>query len=332
MRGRLLIYRKPAVLGGGAVFALLMLVAVWRLPQLRATDTPDVPRVLDFASVKTQVVQLRENVFVLVGVGDDVFGGNIVAQIGTDGVLLVDTQYHQLGEQNLAAIRSLTDEPVRYIINTHMHVDHVGGNEILSANRAPSAEGEARAPILAQENVLRRLSRPRPAGRRREIWPTQTYKDSMDFEFNGELVSVRHEPRAHTDGDSFVHFTGSGVVAAGDIFNNMTYPVIDRDNGGSVQGVIAALDDLIEMLVEPDAKIVPGHGSVADKADVLEYRDMVVSIRDSIDDMIDEGMSLEQVQASRPTADFDARFGRELDFWGPRRFVETVYRELAGEP
>jgi glyoxylase-like metal-dependent hydrolase (beta-lactamase superfamily II) len=170
-----------------------------------------------------------------------------------------------------------------------------------------------------------------------ELWPTDPYSTTeLLLRFNGELIQVLHEPRAHTDGDAFVHFTSSNVISAGDIYHRTRYPFIDSANGGSMTGVISALSDLMELATDGDEErratiIVPGHGDIAGEMEVREYRDMLVTIRDRIQAMIDEGMSLEQVLAARPTSDYDASFGREAGFWTTQDFVVAIYQELAGE-
>ena len=296
---------------------------------------------VDFAAVEIRVQPLTDNVFMLVGAG-----GNTTVQVGDDGVLVVDTQFAELGDKLLAAVRGLSDRPIRYVVNTHVHGDHVGGNEaffhagetIAGGNVAgtigDAAEG---ARIIAQENVLLAMSSaaaPPPF----EAWPTDTYiGPHKDLFFNDEAVRILHQPAAHTDGDSIVFFRRSDVIAAGDVFTTTLYPVIDLERGGSVQGIIAALNTIIDIAVPADKQeggtmIVPGHGRLCDEADVVEYRDMLTIVRDRIQHMIDEGMSLRQIKAAQPTSDYDARYGADTGSWTTEQFVEAVHASLERTP
>ena len=292
-----------------------------------------------FGDVEIAVWPVRDNVYMLVGAG-----GNVTVQFGDDGVLIVDTQFAELGDKLLAAVRTLSGEPIRYVINTHSHPDHVGGNEPIAAAGSTIAGGNVSgaisdagvgATVIAHENVLLRMSAqqpPIPFG----AWPTVTYiGERKDIFFNGEPVQVMHQPAAHTDGDSIVFFRRSDVISAGDVFSTTLYPVIRPDDGGSIDGVIAALNEIIALTVpeekqEGGTMVIPGHGRLADEADVVEYRDMVTIIRDRIRSMVDSGMSLAQVRAARPTRDYDGRYGAEDGIWTTEQFVEAVYRNLSG--
>jgi glyoxylase-like metal-dependent hydrolase (beta-lactamase superfamily II) len=244
----------------------------------------------------------------------------------------------------------LSDQPIRYVINTHAHADKMGGNAILAAAgstrtggvvvaQAGSAIAESAA-ILAHENVLQQVSA--PTGQESALpyaaWPSETFfNDRRDFTVNDEGLVVQHMQNAHTDGDTLVFFRRSDVIAVGDVFSTTSYPVIDQARGGSIQGIIAALNSIIDLAI-PDVDyqggtmIVPGHGRLSDEMDVVEYRDMVVIICDRVADMINRGLSLRQVQAQRPTFDFDARYGAESGPWTTEMFVEAVYSGLAGAP
>jgi glyoxylase-like metal-dependent hydrolase (beta-lactamase superfamily II) len=294
----------------------------------------------DFADVEVHIQPVRDDVFMLVGAG-----GNTTVQVGSDGVLVVDTQFAEVSERLLAAVRELSDRPIRYVVNTHVHGDHVGGNEaffkagetIAGGNVAgtigDAAEG---ARVLAHENVLLRMSGEDPPPPF-DAWPTDTYIGMhKDLYFNGEAVRILHQPAAHTDGDSIVHFRGSDVIATGDVFVTTLYPFIDLERGGNIQGILDALNAIIEISVPAEKQeggtlIVPGHGRLCDEADVVEYRDMLTIIRDRVRSMIDEGMSLRQVQAARPTSDYDGRYGADSGFWTTERFVEAVYASLSAD-
>jgi len=291
-------------------------------------------------SVEVHVLPVQGNVYMLVGAG-----ANITVQTGSDGVLLVDTSYEQMSDKVVAAIRKLSDKPIRYIINTHADPDHVGGNALISALGATIAGGNMGtsvnngAAILAHENVLKRMSAPtgRQAPTPSAAWPTDTYfTKKKELFFNGEPIEILHQPSAHTDGDSIVFFRHSDVVSAGDLFLTTTYPVVDLERGGNIQGVIDALNRILDIAIPRDKQeggtyVIPGHGRLCDEADVLEYRDMVTIIRDRIRDMVKKGNTLDQVKAARPTLDYDGRYGAKTGAWTTDLFIEAVYRSLAAK-
>jgi len=293
-----------------------------------------------FDSVEVHVLPVQGNVYMLVGAG-----ANITVQTGSDGVLLVDTSYEQMSDKVVAAIRKLSDKPIRYIINTHADPDHVGGNAPISALGATIAGGNMGtsvnngAAILAHENVLKRMSAPtgRQAPTPSAAWPTDTYfTKKKELFFNGEPIEILHQPSAHTDGDSIVFFRHSDVVSAGDLFLTTTYPVVDLERGGNIQGVIDALNRILDIAIPRDKQeggtyVIPGHGRLCDEADVLEYRDMVTIIRDRIRDMVKKGNTLDQVKAARPTLDYDGRYGAKTGAWTTDLFIEAVYRSLAAK-
>jgi len=270
---------------------------------------------------------VQGNVWLLVGAG-----GNIAVQTGDDGVLVVDTGLAQNADALLAAIKTLSDKPIRWILNTHFHPDHTGGNEALSkAGRKTNGQP---AEILSHENVLTRMSAP-GAKRPTASWPTDTYfPEEKDIFFNGEAVMLYHEPNAHTDGDSIVFFRRSDVVAAGDTFVTTSYPFIDQANGGSIQGELNALNRILDITVpaheqEGGTYVIPGHGRVCDEADVLEYRDMVTIVRDRIQDMVKRGLTIDQVKAAKPTLDYDRHYGSDTGFVTTAGFIEAVYKDLS---
>jgi len=299
----------------------------------------------DFDKVVMDLVQVRPNIYMIAGAG-----GNTTIQFGDEGVLVVDTQFPQVSAKLLAAIKSVTDAPIRYVVSTHVHGDHIGGNEAIAKAGRTRAGGNvvgdigaaatSTAGIIAHENVLKRLSVDPPAGQQAVPfgnWPTETFfGDKREFLFNGEAVQIIHEPAAHTDGDSLVFFRRSDVVATGDLYTTVMYPFIDTANGGTISGYIKALNAILDITVpsnvnEGGTLVVPGHGRLSDEQDVIEYRDMATIVRDRIRTYVDRRMTLEQVKAKKPTLDFDPRYGSDTGFWTTSMFVETIYKEMVKE-
>ena len=272
-------------------------------------------------------------------------GVNIAVQVGDDGVLLVDAGTEATAPQVIAAIRTLSTKPIHTIINTHVHPDSTGGNEALVKLRGTGAPQPVR--VMAHAAVLNRLLAASTAsstpvtGFRLNAAITlpinNTYDTATkDFYLNGESIIVHHEPAAHTDGDSLVHFRSSDVLAVGDLFNADRYPVIDLAAGGSVRGLIAALNHILELTVparfqEGGTYVIPGHGRLCDEADVVEYRDMVTIVSERVQDLIAKGLTWDQVKAARPSRDYDPEYGTEEGPSTPDRFVEAIYRSLTNK-
>jgi len=275
----------------------------------------------DMADVEIGVTDLGDGLYLLTG-----RGGNMGLSVGEDATFLIDDQFAPLTPKIRAAIAELTDQPVKFVFNTHWHFDHVGGNENF---------GETGSVIVAHDNVRERMSKDQfleafnrevPASPP-EALPVVTFNDRVTFHLNGETIRAFHTPHAHTDGDSIIHFDGANVFHMGDTFFHKTYPFIDGSSGGSVDGVIEAVNSVLAM-TDVDSVIIPGHGPIATRDDLRAYRDMLATVRDSINAMIADGMSLEQVQAARPTADFDA-VHNEMGMFEPAQWVGLIYGLLA---
>jgi cyclase len=294
----------------------------------------------NFDNVSVNILKAQGNVYMLVGAG-----GNVTIQVGSEGVLMVDTQFAPMSNKLLAAIRTISQGPLRYIVNTHSHGDHVGGNEALRKAGSTIAGGNVSldigdagqgAQIISHINAYKHMSArvngqfATPAG----AWPTSTFLgDDKKLYFNGEGVHVIHQPNAHTDGDSLVFFRKSDVISAGDLFVTSGYPFIDLNAGGNVQGIVAGLNRIIDLCIpvygqEGGTMVIPGHGRLSDVGDVINAREMVTIVRDRVQDMIKKNMTLEQVKAAKPTRDYDTLYNTPGSFVTGDSFVEAVYRSL----
>jgi glyoxylase-like metal-dependent hydrolase (beta-lactamase superfamily II) len=285
-----------------------------------------------------RALPVRDNVWMIVGAG-----GNITVQTGDDGVLVVDSGSGAASTEKVQTIiRALSPKPIRYILNTNYRSDHTGGNEPMRGVPAAGPPGLGGrgggrgTPIAAHENVLARMSAPtgKVAPTPTNAWPTETYFTPFhDLYFNGEGIQMIYIPDAITDGDSFVYFRRSDVVAAGDVFLTTTYPVIDVKAGGTINGVIAGLNKLLDLCIvkekqEGGTMVIPGHGRISDEADVLEYRDMLTIVRDRIQDAIKKGRTLQQIQTAGLTKDYDGRYGATSGPWTTAMFIEAAYQSL----
>jgi len=289
------------------------------------------------------VLHVQGNVYMIAGAG-----GNIAVQIGDLGVLVVDTGAGQNTDKVLAAIRKLSDKPIQYIIDTGPHPDHIGGSDairkagvtITGANVTGDInDAAAGAQIVAHLNVLNRVSAPsgKQAPMPEGVWPTDTYTSGQkEVYFNEEPVTAIYQPKASTDGDSLVFFRRSDVLATGDIFVTTSYPWIDVENGGSIQGELDALNNILDITIpkheeEGGTYVIPGRGRICDEYDVLEYRDMVTIVRDRVRAAIKKGMTLEQVGNAGYTKDFDARYSAKSGYGTADNFITAVYKSLTGK-
>jgi len=310
-------------------------IAIGTAAFFAAAQTPQAPAEL-------HTLHVQGNVYVIVGAG-----GNVTAQVGDDGILLVDSGLAANADKLLAEIRKLSKAPIRYLINTHIHPDHVGGNEKIFAAGATITGGNVTgdigdagvgATIIAHEAVLTRMSAAKgeqasPA----RAWPSDTYftKEKKMF-VNGEALQIMHVGAAHTDGDSMVFFRRSDVISMGDLYVTTSYPIIDLARGGNIQGILEALNRAIDISVPAEKQeggtyIIPGHGRVADQADLVEYRDMVTIMRDRIQDGVKKGLTLEQVKAAQPTLDYDGVYNKPGSFWTADQFIDAVYKSLSAK-
>jgi len=270
----------------------------------------------DFDQVKIGIVEVTDHIFMLTGQG-----GNLGLSTGDDGGFLVDDQFAPLTMKILAAIREETDKRIHFVINTHWHADHTGGNEHL---------GELGAVIVAHENVRQRMSSDHflaainsemPASPE-EALPVVTFTESVTFHWNGDEINIFHVDPAHTDGDSVVHFKNSNVIHAGDLFFNGMYPFIDTTTGGNLEGVISGLERVLA-IADDKTKIIPGHGDLASRTDLLRYYEMLVTANRLIRAEVDAGKTRDEVVAANPTAELDGQWGG--GFLTPDMFAGIVY-------
>ena len=291
---------------------------------------------------QVHVQQVRDNIYLLLGAG-----GNITVSAGDDGILMVDGGTAAMTDKVLAAVRTISSGPIRYLVNTNEREEYSGGNEKIAAagetipfrpNQTIQIQGYIgtnRATVVSYLSVYERMSAPtgKVAPRAEGAWPDATYSTPQKkLHFNGEPVLVMHQPSA-TDGNSLVHFRRADVVSVGDLIDLTSYPIIDLGAGGSIQAMLQGLNHLIDITVpgkqsEDGTLVIPGHGRIADQPDVVYYYEMLSIIRDRVQDMMSRGLTLQQVHAARPTRDFDRRYGRDTGAWTTEKFVEAVYQSI----
>jgi glyoxylase-like metal-dependent hydrolase (beta-lactamase superfamily II) len=311
---------------------------------LLVIPTAKIARAQSASSGDIEVLQVRPDFYMIAGAG-----GNIAVQLGPDGVVVVNTGSAEMADRVLAAIKKLSSKPIRYIIDTSADADMVGGNERLSKagqsftlNAGAGDDlGGSVAVIVGTENVLNRMSA--PTGKQSAFpvaaWPTETFfEKEKPMYMNREGIQIIAQPAAHTDGDSIVFFRRSDVVVAGDILDTDHFPVIDIEKGGGIQGEIAALNRLVEIAIpsipliwqEGGTYVIPGHGWLCDQPDVVAYRDMITMIRDRVQNGIEKGMTLAQIQDADPTKGFK-QYGSESGPWTTKMFVEAIYKSLTAK-
>jgi cyclase len=331
---------RRGLCGAAAVIAAVGLLAAVPRAQTKAAWPPVLPAP---AAGEIEVVPVQGDVYMLAGAG-----ANITLFAGQDGMLLVDTGSQGMSDKVWAAVQSVSKKPLRYIVNTSEYADHTGGNAAIAPkgkiiplrerNYTAGPMGTLeydRASVIAYLTVLHRMSGiGRGTAAPQAAWPDNTFSTPLKrFALSGEPIVVMHQP-SNSDGNSLVHFRKSDVVSAGDLVDLTGYPRIEVENGGGVQVFVEGLNRLIDITVPSDnasggTLVIPGHGRVADLADVASYRDMMTVVRDRINDMIKRKMTLEQVRAARPTRDYDPRYGRTSGAWTTDMFVEAVYRSLS---
>jgi len=271
--------------------------------------------------VEFNTFQLSDTIYMIRGQG-----GNVGISDGADGLFIIDDQVRPVTKELLQAIRKISGKPIKIVVNTHYHEDHVGGNEAI---------GQAGAMIIAQDNVRKRMTTEQVSifinattpPYARDALPLVTFNDRMSLHMNGETVTAYHVPNGHTDGDSIIHFPVSNVIHMGDMFFNGLYPYVDLDAGGSIQGIIAAAD-LALSLADDSTRIIPGHGPLGVTEDLRNYRDYLVAAVANVQALVDEGMTLEQAVAEQPTKAWDEELGK---IWiTPPQFVTFIYNSLKG--
>ena len=302
---------------GMSVVATTLLLVGSAIAQQQPPAAPPPP---DFSKVEMKTTDLGDNVYMIEGQG-----GNITVAVAKDGIIMVDGEFAPLHDKIKAAISTVSNQPIKYLINTHFHGDHTGGNEPFAKDGAT---------VVSEINVKNRLAAGTTNGltgakvppAAPDALPAKTYTGRYQIRLNGRVADLKHIANAHTDGDTYVWFKTANVLSTGDTFTNGRYPNIDFANGGNIKGMIAATDAYLK-LTNAKSRIVPGHGPLADKAALMEYRTMLVTARDRMAKLVKDGKSEDDVVAAKPFADLDAK-------WAPtelasKNFIRVVWHSLA---
>lgn len=285
------------------------------------TSTPQLVKAQqDFEQVQIESIPVKGGIYMLVGEG-----GNIGVSAGEDGIFLIDDQYAPLTEKIVKAVAAISQQPIRFLINTHWHPDHTGGNENLGKSGTIIVAHDRVREKLSAKQFIEALDMKIPAASPAGL-PTITFNDTTTFYLNGNTIQVFHVLPAHTDGDSVIHFREANVIHAGDIYFNGIYPFIDVSSGGSLKGTIAAAKRILS-LCDGQTKIIPGHGNLASKKELENYIAMLETVQKRVQAAIDRGMSAEDFIASKPTADLDETWGK--GFLNPAQFLQIVYSDLS---
>lgn len=305
------------------VFAASLVAAFLHPVLAQQPATPAAPPPVDFSKVEIKTTDLGDNVYMLEGQG-----GNITVALGKNGVIMVDGQFAPLHDKIKAAVATVTPLPIKYLINTHFHGDHTGGNELFAKDGAT---------VVANIKVKTRLANGTTNGLTgaqvppapRDALPKTTYTHQLKIDLRGRIAELRHIEHAHTDGDTYVFFKSSNVLATGDTFTNGRYPNIDFANGGNIKGMIAASDAYLR-LVNDKTRIVPGHGPIADKAALVDYRNMLITARDRMAKLVKDGKSEDDAIAAKPFADLDTKWA--MTDLASKNFIRVVWHSLADKP
>jgi cyclase len=330
---------KISVLAAAGFLAAAGVATFATAQQIRTPRQTPFPVNPDFSKLEVQTLKVQGLIYLIAG-----GGGNIAVQAGDEGLVLVDTGYEKMADKVLAAIRKISNKPIRTVINTTLADDHTGANGPLVKagfiNQAgPGLGGRPNeAVLIGHVELLRLMTEIGEAKISTDRWPPNTYPGKeRDFYSNDEPVVILHVPNATTAGDSMVWFRKSDVIATGEIFNETSFPYIDLAHGGSINGIIAGLNQVLEITVpkhlqEGGTMVIPGHGRIGDEHDVLEYRDMVTIVRDRVQNAIKKGMTLQQAKAAKPsyTYEYEPRFGKN-PAWTPDMFVEAIYKSLSAK-
>lgn len=312
-RGLSLLQRATRVRPGRAARLFLGSIAAW------AVALPAVAQ--SFDQVQIRRFEIAEGLDMLVGQG-----GNLSVSTGEDGIFLVDDQFAPLSPKIRAAIAEIQPGPVRFVVNTHWHSDHTGGNQNFARGGSLIFAQDAVRERMSRKQEMRAFGRTIPASPR-DALPVVTFSEAVSFHLNGDEIHVYHAPRAHTDGDAIVHFRGANVIAAGDTYFNGSYPFIDLESGGSLDGMIAAVEGMLA-LSNAATRIVPGHGALSNQAELRAYRDMLVEVRARVSAALAGGVSLDALVKTRPLQDLDGRWGRGV--MRSDDFLRSAYASLSG--